>query len=452
MISYHARWVLPIAGPPIHDGCVTVSKGRIVYVGTMSSAPTVEMRTFGNAVLMPGLVNAHTHLELTAMRGFLEDMAFRPWLVRLTKARTEVLDRERLLASAVVGVAEGLQAGITTFGDTSSSGVGHEALRTIGARGLVYQEVFGPEPAQCDTAMADLVRQVAELRRADTSFVKTGVSPHAPYSVSDALFSAVAEMARAEELPVAVHAAESEAEAQLVRSGEGAFANAWRARGIEVSPRATSPIALLERTGILRTRPLLIHCVRVGGVDMTRMMDHGCGVAHCPASNAKLGHGIAPLHEMLQLGLQVGLGTDSVASNNRMDVLDEARVAVLMQRARLGSPDVMGAGKSLEMATLSGARALGMSRDVGSLEVGKAADLAVFSLEGVREVPAFDPAGALVYSVAGRPAKAVFVEGKELVRDGQLRVDVESMRRRVQDAGQALQKWHDEGARSTVAI
>ncbi|MFN8571672.1 MAG: amidohydrolase family protein [Gemmatimonadaceae bacterium] len=452
MISYHARWVLPIAGPPIHDGCVTVSKGRIVYVGTMSSAPTVEMRTFGNAVLMPGLVNTHTHLELTAMRGFLEDLPFRPWIVRLTKARHEVLDRDRLFASAIVGIAEGLQAGITSFGDTSSSGVGHEALRTVGARGVVYQEAFGPEPTQCTTVMNDLVRSVKDLRKSDTSLVRTGVSPHAAYSVSDALFTAVAEMARSDDLPVAVHVAESEAESQLVRSGEGAFANAWRSRGIDVAPRATSPIALLERTGVLRTRPLLIHCVRVGGVDMTRMMDHGCGVAHCPASNAKLGHGIAPLHEMLQLGLQVGLGTDSVASNNRMDMLDEARMAVLLQRARLGSPDVLGATQSLEMATLGGARALGLAREVGSLEVGKAADLAVFSLEGVREVPAFEPSGALVYSVAGRPAKAVFVEGKELVRDGQLRVDVEPMRRRVQDAGQALQKWHDEGAPSSVAI
>jgi 5-methylthioadenosine/S-adenosylhomocysteine deaminase len=171
------------------------------------------------------------------------------------------------------------------------------------------------------------------------------------------------------------------------------------------------------------------------------MMDSGCGVAHCPASTAKLGHGIAPLHEMLQLGIQVGLGSDSVASNNRMDILDEARFAVLLQRARLGSPDVLGAKIGLEMATLGGARAIGLAREVGSLEVGKAADLAAFTLDGVREVPAYDPASALIYSVAGRPAKAVFVEGKEVVRDGHVRFDVEPMRRRVQDAGQALTRW-----------
>jgi 5-methylthioadenosine/S-adenosylhomocysteine deaminase len=193
---------------------------------------------------------------------------------------------------------------------------------------------------------------------------------------------------------------------------------------------------------------LLIHCVRVGGVDMTRMMDSGCGVAHCPASNAKLGHGIAPLHEMLQLGLQVGLGTDSVASNNRMDMLDEARLAVLLQRVRLGSPDILGATRALEMATLGGARAIGLSREVGSLEVGKAADLAAFALDGVREVPAYDPASALVYSVAGRAAKAVFVEGKEVVRDALVRFDVEPMRRKVQDAGQSLTRWLDAGASS----
>jgi 5-methylthioadenosine/S-adenosylhomocysteine deaminase len=128
-----------------------------------------------------------------------------------------------------------------------------------------------------------------------------------------------------------------------------------------------------------------------------------------------------------------------------MDVLDDARLAVLLQRARLGSPDVFGATRALEMATLGGARAIGMSREVGSLEVGKAADFAAFSLDGVREVPAYDPASALVYSVAGRPAKAVFVEGKELVRDGQVRFDVEPMRRRVQDIGQSLTRWLEEG-------
>ena len=153
---------------------------------------------------------------------------------------------------------------------------------------------------------------------------------------------------------------------------------------------------------------------------------------------------------MLQLGLQVGLGTDSAASNNRMDILDEARLAVLLQRARLGSPDVLGATRVLEMVTLGGARAIGLAREVGSLEVGKAAHLAAFTLDGVRDVPAFDPASALVYSVAGRAAKAVFVEGRELVRDGQVRFDVESMRRRVQDAGQALTLWLEEGDRKSV--
>jgi 5-methylthioadenosine/S-adenosylhomocysteine deaminase len=298
--------------------------------------------------------------------------------------------------------------------------------------------------------MADLLSAVAVLRPADTALVKTGVSPHAPYSVSDLLFSAVADYARAEELPLAVHIAEAEAESQLVKSGEGAFANAWKSRGIPVVPRALSPVALLEKTGVLRTRPLLIHCVRVGGVDMTRMMDHGCGVAHCPAANAKLGHGIAPLHEMVQLGLQVGLGTDSVAANNRMDLLDETRIAILLQRARLGSPDVLNASIGLQMATIGGARAIGLSREIGSLEVGKAADFAIFPLDGVRETPSFDPASALVYSISGRPAKHVFVEGKELVRDGKVRFDIEPARRKVRDAGQALARWQEHGA-STVA-
>jgi 5-methylthioadenosine/S-adenosylhomocysteine deaminase len=227
-------------------------------------------------------------------------------------------------------------------------------------------------------------------------------------------------MAIAEQQPVAVHAAESEVEQRLVADAEGDFADALRARNIAVSPRAGSTIELLERTGVLAAKPLLIHCVRASRADIRRIADHGGAMAHCPASNAKLGHGVADLAGFLEAGIAVGLGSDSVASNNRMDLLDEARLAVLFGRASARRWDVLPAALGLELATTGGARALGLDAEIGSLEVGKSADLAAFPLDGPHAVPVQDPESALLFATTGRGATLVMVAGEELVRDGRL--------------------------------
>jgi cytosine/adenosine deaminase-related metal-dependent hydrolase len=273
-----------------------------------------------------------------------------------------------------------------------------------------------------------------------TSLVGVGVSPHAPYSVSDALFRATASLARAHKLPLAVHIAESEAESQLVERGSGEFAAGLRARGIDVSPRARTPIALLESLGVLDAHALLIHCLRVDADDIGAIARHDCPVAHCPASNAKLGPGVAPLAALLAAGVRVGLGTDSVASNDRMDLLDEARLASLFATAREGRHDALTAGRALELATIGGARALGLGGEIGTLEVGKAADLAAFPIPAHR-VPIHDPIVAAVHSLAGLPAAFVAVAGRVRVRDGLL-VDADAeLPRRVQASADLLQRW-----------
>ncbi len=443
MATYAARWVVPIATPPIADGAVTIDSGRISWIGRRGDAPPAEMVDLGDAVLLPGLVNAHTHLELTAMRGFLEELDFRPWIVRLTKARRAVLTPAILLESAKAGIAEGLLSGITTYADTCESGVVMQAMVEMGVRGIMYQEVFGPDPAQCEGAVAGLRERLALLHEWETSRVRLGISPHAPYSVSDDLFVAAARLAADAGRPLAVHLAESEAESRLVRDGEGAFAESLRERGIAVAPRADSPVALLDRLGVLAARPLLIHCVRATAPDIARIAHHDCAVAHCPASNAKLGHGIAPLLDLLAAGVRVGLGTDSVAANNRLDILDEGRVALLMQRAAARRFDVLTAADALMLATLGGARALGLDREIGTLEVGKRGDVAAFSLGSPRTVPAFAPEDALIWAAAGREALLVLVDGEVRVRDGRLVAPPNDAHEALRRAGAALSAWRD---------
>jgi 5-methylthioadenosine/S-adenosylhomocysteine deaminase len=437
---YHARWVLPVATPPVEHGTVVVEGDRVVWVGPRATAPAGGLDDdLGAAILLPGLVNAHTHLELTVMRGFLEDLAFFDWVRTLTRARRHVLDAVSLLDSARLGVVEGLRAGVTTFADTGDSAGPFDALRELGARGIAYREVFGPDPAHAPAALSGLREKVAAMRVHETPLVRVGVSPHAPYSVSDVLFTAVAEYAQSERLPMAVHIAESEDETQLVERAQGPFAAYLRSRGLDVEPRARSPIALLERCGVLAARPLLIHAVRADAPDIAVAARHRCGVAHCPTSNAKLAHGVAPLVELLRAGLDVGLGSDSMASNNRMDILGEGRLAALQQRARTAQPGEIPAHLVLELATRGGARALGLAESVGVIAEGYQADLAAFALPEAL-APVHDPAAALVHA-GGFPALRTVVAGRLLVRDGAVLEADATLPLRVQQTAQSLQRW-----------
>ena len=419
-VRYRAKWVVPVAAPPIPDGAVVVDGDRIAWVGPFTRAPAGETRDLGDVALMPGLVNAHCHLELTAMRGFLEGLEFFEWVTRLTMARREVLDDAVMLRSARAGIREGLRAGITTYADTGASGMPMQAMHDMGVRGIAYHEVFGPDPAKSAESLAGLREAVDRLREFASARVRLGVSPHAPYSVSAPLFAAVGEFARDQLLPVAIHCAESAAESAYVLAGAGPFADNQRGRGIDIRARGTTPVAYLETTGILARRPLLIHCVRVDRADIASIAAAGCAVAHCPASNAKLAHGVAPVADMREAGIRVGVGTDSVASNNRMDMLAEARLAALVSRATTQRHDSLPAADVVRMATLDSARALGLDAEIGSLEPGKQADLAAFDLRSPSAHGAADPIAALAFSLTGADAVFTAVAGEPLMSDRRL--------------------------------
>lgn len=445
-VIYSSRWVLPITSGLIEDGAVAVDGSKILGIGTRaeitSRFPDSRMEDFGPAAILPGLINAHSHLELSVMRGFLEgeEDNFFAWLQKLTVARM-AMTSEDLLASATWGAIEAARAGITCMADASSAGIeAMKALRLAGLRGIVYQESFGPDPKAAAENVANLCEQISSMREHENDLVRAGVSPHAPYTVSAPQLELIARLAIEESLPVMMHVAESQAEKSFMLEGRGLFAERLRARAIDWQAPGISTIQYLARHGILETKPLLAHCINVDHGDLDLIRQSAAGIAHCPKSNTKLGHGRAPFREFIAQRLNVGLGSDSVASNNTCDLLEEARFATLLSRLPSAIDDPGGrllpsitAEQALFAATMGGARALGLDNQIGALAEGMQADITIVSLNGVHQQPVNNPSDALVFSSSGRDVVLTMVAGKEICRAGRVKgLDEDKSRTRLE--------------------
>lgn len=391
-----ADWVLPVAGPPIRDGLVRFAGDRIIEVTTGRAD-----RHHAGAAIIPGFVNAHSHLEYSVYAGFGDGEAFGPWL-RTHMQRKAALDADGMLDIARRGAWDSLASGITTTADYSYSGAAATAAEEVGLRAIVYLEVFAREPAEAE-------RQFGEKRArlTETGLVRIGVSPHAPYTCSVDVYAWCLSLG----IPVGTHLAESASENAWLLDGSGPLGPL---SAVLVPPTGKRAVGALDP--VLGPDLLCAHCVDLEPDEIALLARRGVPVAHCPRSNALLGCGIAPLAELRAAGVTVGLGTDSPASVPSFDMFEELRTAIAMARARERRTDALLAADALRLATLDAARALRLDAEVGTLEPGKRADLAVVSLAGSPYHPVEDPAASVVFGGSPERVLETIVDGRTRYR------------------------------------
>jgi cytosine/adenosine deaminase-related metal-dependent hydrolase len=445
---YRADWVLPVTAPVLPDGGVAVAGDRILAAGPAprlaGDYPGATFVDTGRSIIMPGFVNCHSHLEYTSFRGILDDAAFGDWIISLIDVKAS-LTPEEYLVSARLGAVEAVSSGITTIADTSYGAVTLEAAGAVGLRGRLYLEVFGVDDSLLDETMDDVERRLAEAQAAVPEGFDVGLAPHAPYTVSSLLYQRISRLAQERGLKVMSHVAESKDELTYVRSGSGKFAHDYREKmGWErmlVQPYGVTPIKYLQQWNVLHPDFLAVHAVNLTRDDISLLRSGGVAVAHCPKSNAKLGCGVAPLADLLHAGVRVGLGTDSPASSNIMDMFDEMRTMLFLHRAVERDVGVLDAQACVRIATLGGAEALGLESEVGSLEPGKRADLIAVDVSRSHFAPIADPYSALVYGANQDDVTLSVIAGRQLYRDrvhvgvdaDQIRATAVGVREKLQD-------------------
>ncbi|WP_309083405.1 amidohydrolase [Chelativorans sp.] len=397
-------------GTVIADGGVAVENGRIVHVGPSAelealAAKAREVVDGSKHILMPGLVNTHCHAADSLFRGLVEDLPLEPWLQKVWKAEGAILNRETTYLGSVLGFAELLLAGVTTVMDMfwyPDEAV--RAARTLGLRistGGIFFDPPGVTGHDLKGRIAEAERFFDEFGRADDVF--PAILPHGAYTVSPENLRVAKEIADRHGALFCTHAAETRAEQADVTSRYG-----------------RSVIRHLDHLGLLGERTVLAHCVHLDDEEIEILARTGTSVAHNPMSNMKLASGFARVPDMLSASVNVSLGTDGAISGNDLDMWMALRLAATIHKAFTGRADAISTAEALGMATNAGAKALGAADRIGSLEVGKFADMILIDLKRPHAVPVFDPVTHLVYSTAKSDVRHVFVGGRQVVRDGVL--------------------------------
>ncbi len=419
----------------IEDGAVAVSGGKIVAVGKRAD---VERRFSGREVIdatgrvvMPGLVNGHTHVPMTLFRGLADDLDLNDWLTKyIFPAEAKNVSEEFVRAGTRLGLAEMIRGGTTAYCDMYyfEDAVADETSRA-GVRGVLGETVIDFPVADNKTheqAMAYVERFVAKWK--GNKLITPAVAPHAPYTVSEEHLRNVAAFSKRTGAAVVIHVAETRKEVDDVTRDHGA-----------------SPFDYLARIGFLNDKVIAAHGVHVTDEEIGVIKRLGVGVVHNPQSNMKLASGVAPVPQYLKADVSLGLGTDGAASNNDLSMWEEMDTAAKLHKVTTGDPKVVSAQEALEMATIRGARALHLERETGSLEEGKRADLIVVDMNDLNQVPVYNVYSQLVYATKASDVRTVVVEGRVLMRDRKLlTLDEESIKREARS-------WRERISRSLAA-
>lgn len=409
---------------PIENGAVAIEDGLVVAVGPaqelLGLAPTGEIIDASGCLVMPGLVNTHSHLAMTLLRGIADDIPLKQWLEdHIWPAERRLMTAEVVRLGTRLAAAEQLLAGVTTTTDMYFFGAdAAEVLSEVGQRAVVTEALIDHPTPSCPTPEDALARQ----RELITSLVghpllTASVAAHAPYSVSAANLVLEAELAEEHGVPFQIHLSETRWEVQKLLEEKG-----------------MSPVAYLAGLGALSERTLAAHCVHLSPEDIALLAEFEVKVAHNPVSNLKLASGVAPIPALLDAGVTVGLGTDGAASNNTLDLIRDAQLAALLHKGSSGDPTVLPARTVLDMITASGARALGLEQRVGTLTPGLEADLICLSLDGPHAVPVYDPYSHLACAARASDVRHVLIRGRVVVRDRALQtIDLERVRAQVEE-------------------
>lgn len=409
--------IIPVTGANnvIRDGAVAVRDGEIVYVGPSSGIPDSfdDAEVYGgpDMVALPGFVNAHTHAAMTLFRSYADDLPLMKWLEESIWPLEAKLSGEDIYWGTLLACAEMLLGGTTTFADMyffmdrAAAAVQECGIRASLSRGLIGIAPNG------QAALAESREFIREWHGKAGGRITCMLGPHAPYTCPPDYLKQVINLAEELGVGVHIHVAETQQETEAIQNQYGC-----------------SPVSLLAGTGLLDLPVLAAHCVHLSAEDIEILAKKGTAVAHSPESNMKLASGIAPVTRLLEAGVTVGLGTDGAASNNNLDMLEEMRSAALLQKVANSDPEALHAYAALEMATIGGARALGLGEKVGTLEPGKRADIILLNLRKPHLYPPHDVVAHVVYAAQAADVDTVIVDGNVLVEAGWLRtVDTEAV-------------------------
>ncbi|MBD9438737.1 TRZ/ATZ family hydrolase [Pseudomonas sp. PDM04] len=423
-------WLVPVepAGVVLKEHGLGIRDGRIVFIGPRAAALKLaakEVRELPDMLLSPGLINAHGHAAMTLFRGLADDLPLMTWLENhIWPAEAKWVDEAFVRDGTDLAIAEQIKGGITCFSDMYFfPKVASERVHNSGIRAQIAIPILDfpiPGAGNADEAIRQGVELFNDLKHHER--IKVTFGPHAPYTVGDENLEKIRVIAEELDASIHMHVHETAFEVQQA-----------------LEQRGERPLARLARLGLLGPRFQAVHMTQISDEDLAMLVESNTSVIHCPESNLKLASGFCPVERLWQAGVNVAVGTDGAASNNDLDLLGETRTAALLAKAVAGSATALDAHRALRMATLNGARALGIEADVGSLEIGKVADMVAFDLSGLAQQPVYDPVSQLIYATGRDCVKHLWVAGRQLLEDRRLtRLDEEQLSATAKAWGQRI--------------